>query len=154
MRCTVSQIYLIKYSTCLGQVHCPSLRVSQHCTHAIDIFHASSVGCLLACSGWNWFYPDHASQQHFFFRILPFNGYQRLPLTEVERWITGLFLVPRFRISEAEIPFLDKGPWRVQGRNYLYLYIEILTLRLLMSYIYGAPILDVSRSYTTTQHSR
>jgi hypothetical protein len=31
---------------------------------------------------------------------------------------------------------------------------EILTLRRLMSYIYGAPILDVSRSHTTTQHSR
>ena len=31
---------------------------------------------------------------------------------------------------------------------------DILTLRLLMSYIYGAPILDVSRSHTTTQHSR
>jgi hypothetical protein len=30
----------------------------------------------------------------------------------------------------------------------------LLTLRLLMSYIYGAPILDVSRSHTTTQHSR
>ena len=29
-----------------------------------------------------------------------------------------------------------------------------LTLRLLMSYTYGAPILDVSRSHTTTQHSR
>jgi len=29
-----------------------------------------------------------------------------------------------------------------------------LTLRWLMSYIYGAPILDVSRSHTTTQHSR
>ena len=29
-----------------------------------------------------------------------------------------------------------------------------LTFRLLMSYIYGAPILDVSRSHTTTQHSR
>jgi len=29
-----------------------------------------------------------------------------------------------------------------------------LTLRLLMSYIYGSPILDVSRSHTTTQHSR
>ena len=27
----------------------------------------------------------------------------------------------------------------------------VLTLRLLMSYIYGAPILDVSRSHTTTQ---
>ena len=29
-----------------------------------------------------------------------------------------------------------------------------LTLRLLMSYIYGAPILDVSRSHITMQHSR
>jgi len=32
--------------------------------------------------------------------------------------------------------------------------ISTLTLRRLMSYIYGAPILDVSRSHTTTQHSR
>ena len=32
--------------------------------------------------------------------------------------------------------------------------VKCLTLRLLMSYIYGAPILDVSRSHTTTQHSR
>ena len=31
---------------------------------------------------------------------------------------------------------------------------SVLTLRRLMSYIYGAPILDVSRSHTTTQHSR
>jgi len=31
---------------------------------------------------------------------------------------------------------------------------SLLTLRWLMSYIYGAPILDVSRSHTTTQHSR
>jgi len=31
---------------------------------------------------------------------------------------------------------------------------KYLTLRWLMSYIYGAPILDVSRSHTTTQHSR
>ena len=31
---------------------------------------------------------------------------------------------------------------------------ERLTLRRLRSYIYGAPILDVSRSHTTTQHSR
>jgi len=36
-----------------------------------------------------------------------------------------------------------------------YLFICILlTLRRLTSYIYGAPILDVSRSHTTTQHSR
>ena len=34
--------------------------------------------------------------------------------------------------------------------------VKLLTLRQLMSYIYiyGAPILDVSRSHTTTQHSR
>ena len=34
--------------------------------------------------------------------------------------------------------------------------VKSLTLRLLMSYIYiyGAPILDVSKSHTTTQHSR
>jgi len=31
---------------------------------------------------------------------------------------------------------------------------NILTLRRLMSYIYGAPILEVSRSHTRTQHSR
>ena len=32
--------------------------------------------------------------------------------------------------------------------------VKSLTIRILISYIYGAPILDVSRSHTTTQHSR
>ena len=32
--------------------------------------------------------------------------------------------------------------------------VKSLTLRRLMSYIYGAPILDVSRLHTTTHHSR
>jgi len=32
--------------------------------------------------------------------------------------------------------------------------VKLLTFRLLMSYIYGTPILDVSRSHITTQHSR
>jgi len=32
--------------------------------------------------------------------------------------------------------------------------VKSLTFRRLMSYIYAAPILDVSRSHTTTQHSR
>jgi hypothetical protein len=32
--------------------------------------------------------------------------------------------------------------------------VKLLILRRLMSYIYGAPILDVSRSHKTTQHSR
>jgi len=38
--------------------------------------------------------------------------------------------------------------------NDCYLINSILTLRRLMSYIYGAPILDVSRSHTMAQHSR
>ena len=46
-RCTVSQIYLIKYSTSFEQVHCSSSRVSKHCIHAIGICQASSVGCLM-----------------------------------------------------------------------------------------------------------
>ena len=33
-------------------------------------------------------------------------------------------------------------------------FFNYLTLRSLTLYIYGAPILDVSRSHTTTQHSR
>ena len=32
--------------------------------------------------------------------------------------------------------------------------VKSLTLSVLMSYVYGAPILDISRSHTTTQHSR
>ena len=32
--------------------------------------------------------------------------------------------------------------------------VKLLTFRRLMLYIYGAPILDVSRSHTTTYHSR
>jgi len=41
-----------------------------------------------------------------------------------------------------------------RSRCFLISILGSLTLRRLMSYIYGAPILDVSRSHTTTQHSR
>jgi len=43
---------------------------------------------------------------------------------------------------------------RMKKVNTTYYAHKGLTLRRLMSYIYGAPILDVSRSHTTTQHSR
>ena len=36
--------FMTKYSTCFGQVHCPSSGVYQHCIHTIGIYHASSVG--------------------------------------------------------------------------------------------------------------
>ena len=43
---------------------------------------------------------------------------------------------------------------RVESKPYNHWYYQELTLRRLMLYMYGAPILDVSRSHTTTQHSR
>jgi len=52
------------------------------------------------------------------------------------------FRKPRYRTLQTEI---------ILSVNYE---IETLTLRSLTLYIYGAPILDVSRSHTTTQHSR
>jgi hypothetical protein len=36
-RCTISQIYLIKYSTCFEHVRRPSSGASQHCIHAVGI---------------------------------------------------------------------------------------------------------------------
>ena len=51
-----------------------------------------------------------------------------------------------------------RRPWPALGRSATAKkkIMTYLTLRRLMSYIYiyGAPILDVSRSHTTTQHSR
>ena len=43
---------------------------------------------------------------------------------------------------------------KAQRGNRGYISTFSLTLRSLTLYIYGAPILDVSRSHTTTQHSR
>ena len=40
------------------------------------------------------------------------------------------------------------------SQRLMFYFTDVLTLRRLMSYIYGAAILDVSRSHTTTQHSR
>jgi len=74
MRCTISQIYLIKYATYFGQVHCPSSGVSQHCIHAIGMCHASSVGCLLAWS-------DHASRQ-------PTELAWQIPIAYIQCWDT------------------------------------------------------------------
>jgi len=62
--CIISQIYLIKYSTCYGHVHCPSSGISQHCIHVIGICHSSAVGCLLAWSGWNILTTLADSQQN------------------------------------------------------------------------------------------
>ena len=60
------------------------------------------------------------------------------------RWEDGVEEdVARLGCRNWKVVALNREGWR-----------KLLTLRRLMSYIYGAPILDVSRSHTTTQHSR
>jgi len=72
-----------------------------------------------------------------------------------ETWSLTLKEKPSLRVLENRVVRRIFGPKRNEeqgsGENYI---MRSLTLRLLMSYIYGAPILDVSRSHTTTQHSR
>jgi len=66
--------------------------------------------------------------------------------------LSETFLIPRRIQRDITINVHTGCPRRYVpdfGRVFL-----MLTLRRLMSYIYGAPILDVSRSHTTTQHSR
>jgi len=50
---------------------------------------------------------------------------------------------------EEPVPIFGKEDAQAAVMQY-----KTLTLRRLMSYIYGAPILDVSRSHMMTQHSR
>jgi len=65
------------------------------------------------------------------------------------------FLSPN---SEVTSHYFSRKKTRVLiicfARTYWRCATKFLTLRLLMSYIYGAPILDVSSSHTTSQHTR
>ena len=74
------------------------------------------------------------------------------------KWSTISFsqMTPLFEVGQCTPSSLNQSVWvYVWFAERLYKLVEAcLTLRLLMSYIYGAPILDVSRSHTTTQHSR
>jgi hypothetical protein len=56
--------------------------------------------------------------------------------------------------TPSGISFTASRYIRLLSGNAVDFFTTALTLRLLMSYIYGSPILDVSRSHTTTQHSR
>jgi len=56
--------------------------------------------------------------------------------------------------TTVRLQFFTDPNRKKQAENIGKILISALTLRLLMSYIYGAPILDVSRPHTTTQHSR
>jgi len=73
---------------------------------------------------------------------------------------TTVFIIRRINCINPLNPELDSICYLVAllgAHHFLHvsrIRVKSLTFRLLMSYIYGAPILDVSRSHTTTQHSR
>ena len=78
---------------------------------------------------------------------IPTKGYTVKPVLNGISTDQNIFpLKPGFRLIKVHY---------IQYKK-LYQDMQTLTLRWLMSYIYiyGAPILDVSRSHTTTQHSR
>jgi len=88
-----------------------------------------------------------APEQVYFFSVLP------LSVSFNQCFVLTIYMVhiPEGQTSET---------WEPSRSNALFSWIQLslnfftLTLRRLMSYIYGAPILDVSRSHTTTHHSR
>ena len=73
-------------------------------------------------------------------------------------YLVGKYLIKLIR--ELRLLTSQLYTWKTSDELYnitsrvVFKSFESLTLRWLMSYIYGAPILDVSRSHTTTQHSR
>jgi len=85
-------------------------------------------------------------------------------LTCCVKMVQQRFLHTRNELMEQEVaatsslkqllPFIQWSGRSSKKRMTKALYTSLLTLRRLMSYIYGAPILDVSRSHATTQHSR
>ena len=97
----------------------------------------------------------------------------------IPNFMISVFFSPSYIDGvNVRVKYVDrKGCWRSVGRRnthapivqqvsdsppllsgvmgvFVCLFGRWLTFRRLMSYIYGAPILDVSRSHTTTQHSR
>jgi len=58
-----------------------------------------------------------------------------------------------YRVIKNDCRVVNNVSYTIHLRQQ-YMYYFYLTLSRLMSYIYGTPILDVSRSHTTTQHSR
>ena len=58
-RCTISQIYSLKYSTRFGQDRCPSSGVSQHCIHAIVVMLVTLNVCYRGQDGHT---PDDGHQ--------------------------------------------------------------------------------------------
>ena len=77
--------------------------------------------------------------------------------TNFWKWLIHLLAYNLFNPLKPELNSICYLLTLLEAHHFLHvsrIRVKLLTFRLLMSYIYGAPILDVSRSHTTTQHSR
>ena len=129
-----------------GKMHFPTLEYSA------ELFPVSPS--IIKCA---WIISIHISQSRRY-------SYQATSIPTPIQWLLGVFIggvkrpqpdVNYSSPSSAEV----KNEWSSTSnpcrcRHGFDRATSTLTLRWLMSYIYGAPILDVSRSHTTTQHSR
>ena len=133
-------------------------RGSNTCVYVVAIFTmCESTGqriCIKSCFeiGKTATETYHLLQQAF--------GEDAIGLTQVFDWFR------RFKEGRSSVESDLHSGRPSASRNWRFLILRVsyttstlptgkpLTLRSLTLYIYGAPILDVSRSHTTTQHSR
>ena len=86
--------------------------------------------------------------------LLPFSGTEPRSVCRRARGLTAISHYP-FQLPKDCTTVYAKYICVLRSMKKTgFCFVFVLTLRRLMSYIYGAPILDVSRSHTTTQHSR
>ena len=90
---------------------------------------------------------------------IPYRVHNGPPLDLILQWLSPVHIIASTRVNPLN-PELNPICYLLAllgAHHFLHvnrIRVKSLTLRLLMSYIYGAHILDVSRSNTTTQHSR
>ena len=141
----ISQILFLEWnSTCFGQFLYPSSGVF-HCTHSNDICHTGLLASKLSAN----LYDIHS------YHCCVYSG--KLLMMDRRTVRNMQSFIPRINFEKLVhlVGFIIRDlirctvTWTLNS-------VCALTLRVLMSYtyIYGAPILDVSRSHTTTQHSR
>jgi len=129
-------------------VHCLSCYIMQHVLKFPTVFqYLSYVVFIRVYAVWD------------LHKICVFSSY--IPLSAVVTQLYGtlllLILLHPFNPLNSELNPICYLLALLRAHHFLHvsrIRVKLLTFRLLMSYIYGAPILDVSRSHTTTQHSR
>jgi len=150
-----SNLFLEWNSICFGWFICPSSGVFR-CTHNNGMCHTGLL-CL------QWKTPDDGQRncpkhvefpsKNEFGKLVHLVGFITRNLTRCTVTWTSNYINP----LNAELNPICYLLALLGARHFLHvsrIRVKSLTLRLLMSYTYGAPILDVSRLHTTTHHGR